>query len=155
MSYKDRFLAMIRGISTRDGASDVIKSEPITFTEVSPDRRLLDTRVGNELSDPLPVTFTTNGPIKITGETVTDTSAAFPTAANQTDRVAISILNADNNDSVYIVNTAASDFATEDPDVWEIGPNETLNIEMNDSNKVILVCESGKSAAIKIMEIRK
>jgi len=110
-------------------------------------------------SNPVPITGTVTanpaaaGPIKVTGDTVTATSASFPTAANQSGRVALNIRNTDSKDSIWIVNTAGISLAAAGADVWEVGAGETLNTDFDDTNKVILVAESGKTVAVQIMEI--
>ncbi len=94
------------------------------------------------------------GPIKVTGETVTATSAEFPSAANQTSRAALSVRNIDSTDSVWIVNSTGISKATAGDDIWEIGPNETLNLDFDDTNKVTLVADAGKSVKIQVLEIK-
>lgn len=94
------------------------------------------------------------GPVKVTGETVTATSAAFPTAANQVDRSAFSVRNIDPVESVFIVNSVGISKATAAADVWEIGPNETMNLDFDDTNKINLVADAGKSVSIQILEIK-
>jgi len=94
------------------------------------------------------------GPIKITGESVTDVSSAFPSAANQVGRAALSIRNISTTDSVFIVNSTGISKVAAGIDVWEIGPDETANYDFDDANKIILVAESGKTASISIQEIK-
>lgn len=94
------------------------------------------------------------GPIKITGETVTATSAAFPTAANQVNRAAFSIRNVDSVESIFIVNSTGITKAAAGVDIWEVGPNETINLDFDDTNKINLVADAGKSVSIQILEIR-
>lgn len=96
----------------------------------------------------------TSGPIKITGATVTDSSAAFP-ATNQVGRASLSIRNIDTTESIWIVNSTGISKATAGVDIWEIGSDETFNIDFDDTNQVILVADSGKSVSIQIMEIKK
>lgn len=151
--WRDRFQWAVRGVPAREPGTSGDLIKPITYTEKDPDRRMLDVCVGNDLANPIPVSTTVNGPIKITGETVTALSAAYPTAANQVGRQAISIRNI-GNFPVFIVNTVGITEAAADPDKWEIDSDETFNIDMNDSNKIILVAEAGRTVDIQIMEIR-
>ena len=115
-------------------------------------------RVCGDNVDPVNVsgTFTNAaiGPIKVTGETVGDSSAEFPVAANQTDRAAFSVRNTDPLESVYIVNSTGISLVAAGDDAWEIGPNETLNLDFDDTNKITLVAESGKSVKIQVLEIK-
>lgn len=110
-------------------------------------------------TNPVPVTGTVNtdssveGPFKVTGETVTATSAAFPTAANQASRVALSIRNTDTKESIWVVNSAGISLATAGVDSWEIGPNETFNTDYSDTNKIFLVADAGKSVQITLLEV--
>lgn len=152
-AYIDRFLAAIRGVSNRDHtAANTVKTEPITYTEIDPDRRALDVYVAEGVSVTAP---SVDGPIKVTGETVGENSAAYPTAANQVGRVAISIRNlGGQNDPIFIVNTIGTTEALADPDLWEIGGGETFNMDMNDANKIILVAEAGNTVDIQILEVR-
>jgi hypothetical protein len=94
-----------------------------------------------------------SGPILITGALVTDTSAAFP-AVNQVGRVALSIRNIDPVESIWIVNTVGITKAAAGINIWEIGLNETYNIDFDDTNKVILVADAGKTVSIQIQEIK-
>lgn len=94
------------------------------------------------------------GPIKITGETVTATSAEFPTAANQANRAAFSVRNVDASQSVWVVNSTGITKAAAGDDIWEIGPNETLNLDFDDTNKITLVADTGQSVKIQVLEIR-
>lgn len=108
-------------------------------------------------TDPLPVSgdfaLAADGPIFPTGETVTDTSAGFPTT-NQVGRAALSIRNIDNKDSIWVVRTSGITLAAAGDHVWEVGANETINTELTDSNKVFLVAESGKSVDVQILETK-
>ena len=112
-------------------------------------------RVGAQEALPISGNFTVAapGPIKVTGTTVTDTSAAFP-ATNQTDRAALSIRNVDATESIWIVNSTSITKAAAGSDIWEIGPNETLNTDFDDTNQIILVADAGKSVSIQILEIK-
>lgn len=107
--------------------------------------------------EPVPVSgnfaFAVTGPIKVTGESVNDTSAAFP-SVNQVGRASLSIRNVDPANSIYIVNSVGISRLAAGADIWEIGPNETLNTDFDDTNKVNLVTDSGQVVLIQILEIR-
>jgi len=117
-------------------------------------------KVGGHPSTSLPAipvsgsfVLASTGPVKITGTTVGDVSAAYP-STNQTGRAALSIRNVDKNDPIYVVNSTGISKATAGVDIWEIGPNETFNTDFDDTNKINLVSESGKTVSIQIMEIK-
>lgn len=150
--WRDKFNWAVRGVPKRNTESGADAIKPITYTEIDPDRRALDVYVAEGVSVTAP---SVSGPIKVTGETVGQFSAAYPTAANQVDRVAISIRNlGGQNDPIFIVNTIGTTEALADPDKWEIGGGETFNMDMDDTNKIILVAETGNTVDIQIMEIR-
>jgi len=93
--------------------------------------------------------------MKVTGETVTDSSLAYPTAANQVGRIALSVRNTDDKDPIFVVNSVGISEATADPDTWEIGAGESFNTDFDDTNKIILVAKAGKTVDISILEIKK
>lgn len=93
------------------------------------------------------------GPVLATGFDVTDTSAEFP-STNQTGRISLSIRNNDSVESIFIVNSTGISKAAAGLDVWEIGSDETINLGLDDSNKVILVSESGKTVSITMLEMK-
>lgn len=117
-------------------------------------------RICNDSDTPLvveaDVTVVTgiSGPIKITGSSVTDSSAGFP-ATNQSGRNSISIRNIDTAESIWIVNSTGITKAGAGVDIWEVGPDETFNMDMDDTNKINLVADTGKTVSIQIMEIKK
>ena len=117
------------------------------------DKRALDTKVLNSNTDPVPISLTFPGPIKVSGTSVTDTSAAFP-ATNQADRASLSVRNISKNKSIYIVNSTGITLAGAGADNWEIGPNETINFDFDDTNQVNLVADSGDTVSIQILEIK-
>lgn len=118
-------------------------------------KNCLDTYIRNPATDPVnvsgPVTTTATGPVFPTGETVGDVSAGFPTI-DQTNRVTLSIRNTSLGDSIFIVRTSGITLAAAGADRWEIGPNESKNIDLNDSNKVFLVAPATISVPIEILE---
>ena len=93
------------------------------------------------------------GPIFVSGHTVTDSSAAFPATA-QVGRTEISIRNNSPDDSIFIVNTASISKVTAGTATWEIGPNETENYSIDDTNSIFVVAESGKNVPIVTREIK-
>jgi len=93
------------------------------------------------------------GPIKVSGTTVTATSATFP-ATNQADRAALSIRNIDPLKSIFIVNSVSITKAAAGLDFWEVGPNESLNTDLDDTSGIILVADAGETVSIQIMEIK-
>lgn len=114
---------------------------------------------GDPDAEPVPVsgslslTLSTAGPMKVTGATVTAASAAFP-ATNQTGRQALSIRNVSLSESVWIVNSTGITKAAAGVDIWEIGPNESINTDFDDTNQIILVADAGKTVSIQILEIK-
>ncbi len=105
------------------------------------------------VSGSLSLTLSTAGPMKVTGASVTATSAAFP-ATNQTGRQALSIRNISLSDSIWIVNSTGISKATAGIDIWEVGPNESINTDFDDTNQIILVADAGKTVSIQILEIK-
>lgn len=108
-------------------------------------------------TDPLPITgnFTVAapGPILVSGATVTSTSAAFP-STNQTNRATLSVRNLDASQSIWVVNSSGITKATAGTAIWEIGPDETFNVDFNDTNQLFLVADSGQNVDIQILEIK-
>lgn len=113
---------------------------------------------GDPLSPPVPVTgkfsLAAPGPMLPTGDTVGDVSAEFP-AVNQIGRAAFSIRNVSiTGENMYIVRATGVSLAASLPHKWTIGPNESINTDFDDTNKVTLVSEAGKSVPIEILEIK-
>ena len=143
-------MSVIQGYPTT--LSPPSAARQVTTTDKAGDKVGLDVCI---LNPSITGTFTPaiTGPILITGESVGDVSAAYPTAANQVNRGALSIRNIDPLNSVFIVNATGVSLAASSPDIWEIGPNETINTDFDDTNKVNLVAAAGQTVAIQIMEI--
>lgn len=94
---------------------------------------------------------------RITTMTVGDTATLIPTGGALTDRVAISIVNFSTLNTVYFNDSVAvtADRVAGTTSGWEIGPEETYNESITDSDSVFGRCEAGQSALIKVMEWSK
>ena len=120
--------------------------------------------ISNEDTEPVPVsgTFSASGgtvgisaptgPFKITTADVTDV-AANPIPLPLSNRFGLAIRNRSQISTVYVGTSPSvtpDDTATGG---WEVGPNEDFHLDLNDSNAFYLICPSGETAKVKILEI--
>jgi hypothetical protein len=90
---------------------------------------------------------------KITTMTIGDTEVAIPATA-LTDRNSFSLVNLSETDTLYLGNTGVTaDRVTGITSGWEVGPNESFNIDITEDIIMYGICESGKTVQIKLFEV--
>jgi hypothetical protein len=91
--------------------------------------------------------------LKITTMEITDVATPIPLAAfNQ--RNSISIYNKDSVNTVYVgPSNVTADTVIGTTSGWEMDAGSYLNFDITDSIIIYAICESGKTAIIKVLEI--
>lgn len=83
---------------------------------------------------------------------VTDTAIALPTTA-LTDRNSLSIRNLDQVEILYIGDSnVEADEGVGDTAGWQVGPNETVNLDIKDTIIIYGIAESGKTIKVQTFE---
>lgn len=115
--------------------------------------------VSNEPDNPVNISgdFVVTGlkvALKTTTMDITDTSQAVPTTP-LSSRNSLSIQNKSNTDTIYIgqaltveANSNVGTLAG-----WEIGPNETWNVDVTDAIILYAIAEAGKTVRVKVLEL--
>lgn len=84
---------------------------------------------------------------------VTDIAAPVPASA-LSSRVALTITNLDGVETLYLgKSTVTADRAIGTTAGWEVGPNESFNVDISDALVLYGIAEAGKTILIKVLEI--
>jgi hypothetical protein len=95
-----------------------------------------------------------NEGFRVTTMNVTDVAGAIPPTA-LANRNAISIVNLDEAETIYCGPTlgVTADRSLGTTAGFEVGPNESFNLDVTDVISIFAIAESGKTVKIKVLEI--
>jgi hypothetical protein len=92
------------------------------------------------------------GPFIKSVHTIGDT-VINPLAVALTDRTSLSIRNKSSSVTIYLGEDSSVTADDSSTGGWEIGPSEDFHIDLDPSNVFYLICPTGQSAIIKILQI--
>lgn len=94
------------------------------------------------------------GPFLVTTKTIPDT-ATLAVASPLANRQSMSIRNLETTNILYVGPSAlvTADSVTGTTSGWEVGPNEDFHIDIDSTQVLYLIAETGKTVQVKILEI--